>query len=118
MVEKENCICGKEATRELKEIDESLAVVEKEGLKVKEYFKVCENCFKRIKKLYKSFHFTGVFYNVEYYRDKDIFAIYSKNEYGDEASLVEGRKYTRKYLRDLWTGEIVIMDNDEVIGVW
>jgi hypothetical protein len=114
------CICGKEATREVSEISEYIDVIEKnpKEWKIIYYKKVCESCFKRIKKLYKNFHFSGILYDVEYNKDKDVFTIFSKNEYGDTAHLVEGSKYTRKYLRDLWTGEIVIMDNDEIVDVW
>jgi len=110
------CVCGKRAVKDYHDIVDE--VYEKEGDTIRIYEGLCEECYRRIKELDKRFDFVGgIWYGVEYIREKDLFVIRARNEYGDSAVLVENWKHTRKTLRSLWTREIVFVEGDRITGV-
>jgi len=46
-----------------------------------------------------------------------VFTIRAYNEYGDSAYLSEDVRKTKSFVRDIWTGETVILEDDRVVGV-
>jgi len=110
------CVCGRPAEKPLpKGIDGLFA----KG-KSKEYEKVCGECYRRVERLKSRFRpgFGGyVSVTVVYDPSSRIFTIGAFNEYGDSAYLSEDMNETRSLVRSIWTGETVILDGDEVVGV-
>jgi len=77
-------------------------------------------CFRRIRRLYRRFRqsFRGyVSVTIVYDPESRIFIIRAFNEYGDSAYLSENMRETKSLVRSIWTGEIVILEGDRVIGV-
>ena len=112
------CFCGKIGTEPIpKKIDE---LIEIRGEEIIEYPKVCKDCSARIKKLIERFKpsFFPDFVSVIYYRKSDTLVIKAGNEYGDRASLSERRKSTISSVKDLWTGEVVFLENGNIVGVF
>jgi hypothetical protein len=109
------CVCGRPAERPLpKGIDGLFA----KG-KSKEFEKVCEECYRRIGRLRSRFRpgFGGyVSVTAAYDPSSRIFIISAFNEYGDSAYLSEDMTETRSLVRSIWTGEVVILDGDRVVG--
>lgn len=111
------CVCGRLATKPLPKGIDALYV---KGHGFKEHHRVCEECYRRIERLDKRFKpsFGGsVAVTVVYDPESRIYTIRSFNEYGDSAYLSEDMGKTRSFVRDLWTREIVILDDGEFVGV-
>ena len=114
------CVCGEEATEDLPEgVDEVMEVPKERFAKAIFYDKLCKKCYDRVKKLSDRFKpsFGGEVYTVKYHREEDLFCIYTFSVYGDKASLCEGEKHTTTFSRNMWTGEYVVLKDDEVVGV-
>jgi len=114
---KDVCVCGKPAERRIPKSIDGL-FVRGEGFKL--YEKVCEECYKRIKKLDERFKPSlggcdAVI--VVYDPESRLFTIRAYNEYGDSAFLREDMRETRSYVRSIWTREIVVLEGDRVVGV-
>jgi len=113
---KHTCVCGRLAEKPLPEgIDGLFAKGKSKGFEM-----VCEECFRRIRRLYRRFRpsFGGyVSVTVVYDPESRIFTIRAFNEYGDSAYLSEDRKRTRSLVRSIWTGETVILEGNKVVGV-
>jgi len=108
------CVCGRLAEKPLPKDIDGLFV------KGKAYEIVCEECFRRIKRLRSRFKpsFGGcVSVTIVYDPGPRIFIISAFNEYGDSAYLSEDMRETRSLVRSLWTGETVILEGDKVVGV-
>jgi len=110
------CVCGRPAEKPLPKGIDGLFVKSKS----KEYEKVCEECYRRIRRLRSRFRpsFGGyVSVTAVYDPGSKIFTIGAFNEYGDSAYLSENMTETKSLVRSIWTGETVILDGDEVVGV-
>jgi len=82
------------------------------------YEKVCEECYRRIRRLRSRLRpgFGHIAVTVVYDPSSRIFTISAFNEYGDSAYLSENMKKTKSLVRSIWTGETVILDEDRVVG--
>jgi len=81
---------------------------------------VCDECYRRIERLYRGFRpsFGGyVSVTVVYDPEFRVFTISAFNEHGDSAYLSEDMRRIRSLVRDIWTGETVILEDDRVVGV-
>ena len=81
--------------------------------KSKGYEKVCGECYRRIRKLYRKFRqsFRGyVSATIVYDPGSRIFIIRAFNEYGDSAYLSEDMMETRSPVRSIWPGDVVILE--------
>ena len=111
------CVCGKPAERRIPRGIDGLFV---KGGGYRHYEKVCRDCYRRIKRLDRRFKpsFGGCdAVIVVYDPESKLFTIRAYNEYGDSAFLREDMRETRSYVRSIWTGEIVVLDGDRVVGV-
>jgi len=110
------CVCGKPAERRIPRGIDGLFV---RGEGYRHYEKVCEECYKRIKRLDRRFKpsFVCDAVIVVYDPESKLFTIRAYNEYGDSAFLREDMRETRSYVRSTWTREIVVLDGDRVVGV-
>ena len=113
---KDVCVCGRPADRPLPKGIDGVFV---KGQGFKSYEKVCEECYKRIKRLDERFKpsFVCDVVIVVYDPESKLFTIRGYNEYGDSAFLREDMKETRSYVRSIWTRETVVLDGDRVVGV-
>ena len=97
------CMCGRPAEKPLPEGIDGLFVKGKsEGFE-----KVCEECYRRIRRLKSRFmpSFGGyVSVTVVYDPSSRIFTIGAFNEYGDSAYLSEDMSETKSLVRSIWTG--------------
>jgi len=121
-IETNICVCGKRATRDYSDIvdvvEEVIRVGDERVIRI-EYKKLCEKCYGRVKELSRRFDFVGgIYYIVEYIRERDMFIIRARNEYGDSAVLSENWRHTRKTLRNPYTRETIFMEGDRIIGVF
>jgi len=81
---------------------------------------VCDECYRRIGRLYRRFRpgLGGyVLVTVVYDPEPGAFIISAFNEYGDSAYISEDMSETKSLVRDIWTGETVILEDDRVVGV-
>ena len=115
-IETNVCVCGERAVKDYHDIVDE--VYEIRGNTRIVYERLCERCYERVRELDRRFDFTGMYYVVEYVREKGIFVIRSRNEYGDTASLAETWRHTRKTLIDPYTRELVFVEGDRIIGVF
>ena len=108
-------MCGRPAEKPLPEgIDGLFAKGKSKG-----YEKVCEEYYRRIERLRGRLRpgFGYIAVTVVYDPSSRIFTIGAFNEYGDSAYLSEDMKKTKSLVRNIWTGETVILEGDEVVGV-
>jgi len=114
------CVCGKEAVKPTSEISELIDVVtwSKDGLMYHD--KLCLKCHQRVAKLWRKFKTSiiGIAYIVRYDKENDLFTISTYNEYGDRAYLSERQKQTVSAIKNLYTGETIFMEGDEITGVF
>jgi len=90
------------------------------GHGLKNYDRVCEECYERILRLEGRFRpsFEGyVAVTVVYDSESRSFMIRPFNEHGDGAFLSEDMEETRSFVRDLRTRKVVVLEGDRVVGV-
>ena len=114
MSRKHVCVCGRLAEKALPKSIDGLFV------RGRAYEMVCEECYRRIERLYRRFRpsFGGyVSVTVVYDPEFRVFIISAFNEYGDSAYLSEDMSETKSLVRNIWTGETVILEGDRLVGV-
>jgi len=123
LIKSEKCICGKEGVFPIpKGIDDFIEIVDGEKpfeWSMIDYTKLCKDCLERVNQLMKRFNpsFYPDLVCVTYDRKHDILVVKASNEYGDKASLSERRKTTVSSVKNLWTGEVVILEDGEITEV-
>jgi len=83
------------------------------------YERICEKCYRRIRRLRSRFGpgLGCIAVTVAYDPTSKTLTIRAFNEYGDSAYLSEDTSETKSLVRNIWTGETVILEGDRVVGV-
>jgi len=106
------CVCGERAERSIPRGIDGLFV----NSKSKDYKRVCEEFYRRIEKLRSKFRpsLGGCMpVTVLYDPESRIFTIRAFNEYEGSAYLCENMGETRSLVKNIWTGETVILEGVE-----